>query len=62
MDRVIDVASPLGRLRLRPERDGDEDFRFDLFCNLAAAGMADGRLRSEPVAASHAPPVPGADR
>lgn len=33
MNRVIEVASPLGRLRLRPERDGDEDFRFELFCN-----------------------------
>lgn len=33
MDRVIDIPSPLGKLRLRPERDGDEDFRFDLFCN-----------------------------
>ncbi|MFI0845888.1 GNAT family N-acetyltransferase [Mesorhizobium sp. IMUNJ 23232] len=32
MDQVIDVASPLGRLRLRPERDDDEDFRLDLFC------------------------------
>ena len=33
MNRVIDVASPLGKLRLRAERDGDEDFRFELFCN-----------------------------
>ena len=33
MGRAIDVTSPLGRLRLRPERAGDRDFRFDLFCN-----------------------------
>lgn len=33
MDRVIDISSPLGKLRLRPERAGDEDFRFDLFCS-----------------------------
>lgn len=33
MDRVIDIPSPQGKLRLRPERDVDADFRFDLFCN-----------------------------
>ncbi|MEQ1951730.1 GNAT family N-acetyltransferase [Mesorhizobium sp. CN2-181] len=32
MDRVIDFASPPGRLRLRPETEADRDFRFELFC------------------------------
>jgi ribosomal protein S18 acetylase RimI-like enzyme len=26
------IASPIGTLHLRPERPGDRDFRFDLFC------------------------------
>ena len=26
------IASPIGLLHLRPERPGDRDFRFDLFC------------------------------
>ncbi|PSJ65703.1 GNAT family N-acetyltransferase [Kumtagia ephedrae] len=33
MHDVVDVASPLGRLQLRPEREDDQAFRFDLFCN-----------------------------
>jgi ribosomal protein S18 acetylase RimI-like enzyme len=32
MDDVISLDSPVGLLRLRPERDEDRDFRFDLFC------------------------------
>jgi ribosomal protein S18 acetylase RimI-like enzyme len=32
MDDVIAIASPLGRLELRPERDDDQPFRFELFC------------------------------
>jgi ribosomal protein S18 acetylase RimI-like enzyme len=32
MDDVISLDSPVGPLRLRPERDEDRDFRFHLFC------------------------------
>jgi hypothetical protein len=31
-NEVISLDSPVGPLRLRPERDEDRDFRFDLFC------------------------------
>lgn len=33
MEDVTEISSPLGALRLRPERDGDRDFRFRLFCD-----------------------------
>lgn len=33
MDRRTDIPSSLGLLRLRAEQEGDQDFRFDLFCN-----------------------------
>jgi ribosomal protein S18 acetylase RimI-like enzyme len=32
-DSVIEIASPHGNLRLRPERDADRDFRYALFCD-----------------------------
>jgi len=32
MDDVISIPSPLGHLTLRPERDGDQAFRYRLFC------------------------------
>jgi ribosomal protein S18 acetylase RimI-like enzyme len=32
MDEVISIASPLGRLELRPEREEDRAFRYRLFC------------------------------
>jgi RimJ/RimL family protein N-acetyltransferase len=31
MEEVIDISSPLGTLRLRPEQEEDRDFRFRLF-------------------------------
>jgi RimJ/RimL family protein N-acetyltransferase len=31
-ENIIEIASPMGMLRLRPERDEDDDFRFELFC------------------------------
>jgi ribosomal protein S18 acetylase RimI-like enzyme len=31
-ESVIEIASPHGILRLRPERDADRDFRYALFC------------------------------
>jgi ribosomal protein S18 acetylase RimI-like enzyme len=31
MDDVIEIASPLGSLRLRPEREADQPFRYRLF-------------------------------
>ncbi|WP_442581708.1 GNAT family N-acetyltransferase [Mesorhizobium sp. ASY16-5R] len=33
MNRVINIPSPLGKLRLRPEGPRDQDFRFELFRN-----------------------------
>ncbi|MDQ6434868.1 GNAT family N-acetyltransferase [Mesorhizobium sp. LHD-90] len=33
MNHPIDISSPLGKLRLRPERERDQKFRFELFCN-----------------------------
>jgi RimJ/RimL family protein N-acetyltransferase len=33
MDHVIDIPSPYGVLRLRPEREDDHDFRYQLFCD-----------------------------
>lgn len=32
MDDTISIPSPLGSLMLRPEREDDEGFRYDLFC------------------------------
>lgn len=32
MSEVIVIPSPRGLLHLRPERDGDRDFRYRLFC------------------------------
>lgn len=32
-DSAIDIASPAGTVRLRPERQSDRDFRYALFCN-----------------------------
>jgi ribosomal protein S18 acetylase RimI-like enzyme len=39
-DNVIEIASPLGMLRLRPECEDDHAFRFDLFCASRAADFA----------------------
>lgn len=33
MEHPIDIPSPLGPLRLRPECAEDQDFRYRLFCN-----------------------------
>jgi ribosomal protein S18 acetylase RimI-like enzyme len=33
MQAFIDIPSPVGALRLRPERPEDRDFRFRLFCD-----------------------------
>jgi len=33
MDNVLHVASPVGLLHLRPERDDDRGFRYQLFCD-----------------------------
>jgi ribosomal protein S18 acetylase RimI-like enzyme len=32
MDDAISIPSPLGALTLRPEREDDQAFRYDLFC------------------------------
>jgi ribosomal protein S18 acetylase RimI-like enzyme len=32
-DSAVEIASPLGNVRLRPEREADRDFRYVLFCN-----------------------------
>jgi len=32
MSDVREIPSPVGMLRLRPEREGDQDFRYRLFC------------------------------
>jgi len=32
-ESIIEIASPHGDLRLRPERDADRDFRYALFCD-----------------------------
>lgn len=37
---VIELPSPLGVLRLRPERDEDDAFRFALFCQSRPAELA----------------------
>ena len=37
---VIEIASPAGHLRLRPERDEDDDFRFALFCQSRPTELA----------------------
>jgi len=33
MDDIIAIASPVGDVHLRPERDADAEFRFRLFCD-----------------------------
>jgi ribosomal protein S18 acetylase RimI-like enzyme len=33
MNEMIEVPSPVGLLQLRPEREEDRDFRFQLFCD-----------------------------
>ncbi|SDR22762.1 Ribosomal protein S18 acetylase RimI [Rhizobiales bacterium GAS113] len=33
MQEAYDIPSPVGVLRLRPERDEDQDFRYRLFCD-----------------------------
>lgn len=32
MNDAVEIASPLGKMNLRPERDDDRDFRYRLFC------------------------------
>jgi ribosomal protein S18 acetylase RimI-like enzyme len=39
-DDVIEIASELGPVRLRPEQDHDHAFRFALFCETHAAEFA----------------------
>jgi GNAT superfamily N-acetyltransferase len=45
---IIEINSPLGMLRLRPEREADQAFRFALFCQSRPAELA--LLPLEPVA------------
>ena len=45
---VVEIGSALGTLRLRPERDDDQAFRFELFCQSRPAEFA--LLRLEPAA------------
>src|SRR5262249_48771764 len=33
MDEIVEIPSPAGPVRLRPERDDDRDFRYRLFCD-----------------------------
>jgi ribosomal protein S18 acetylase RimI-like enzyme len=33
MDDILHIPSPAGPIRLRPERDDDRDFRYQLFCD-----------------------------
>lgn len=33
MDDILHIPSPAGSVRLRPERDDDRDFRYQLFCD-----------------------------
>jgi ribosomal protein S18 acetylase RimI-like enzyme len=47
-ENIIEIDSPLGMLRLRPERDEDDDFRFQLFCQSCPTEFA--LLRLEPAA------------
>jgi GNAT superfamily N-acetyltransferase len=47
-ETIIEIPSPLGVLRLRPERDEDDDFRFQLFCQSCPTEFA--LLRLEPAA------------
>ncbi len=49
MEDVTEISSPLGALRLRPERVGDQDFRFRLFC--------DSRLPEFALLAQHVGPA-----
>jgi ribosomal protein S18 acetylase RimI-like enzyme len=39
-DGVIEIASKLGPVRLRPEREDDDAFRFALFCETRSAEFA----------------------
>jgi ribosomal protein S18 acetylase RimI-like enzyme len=47
-ENIIEIPSPLGMMRLRPERDEDDDFRFQLFCQSCPTEFA--LLRLEPAA------------
>jgi RimJ/RimL family protein N-acetyltransferase len=40
MDDTVEIPSPLGLLRLRPEREDDLAFRFRLFCDSRAPEFA----------------------
>jgi ribosomal protein S18 acetylase RimI-like enzyme len=40
IEGVIELPSSLGVVRLRPEQEGDNDFRFALFCETRAADFA----------------------
>jgi len=40
VDDVLEIASPVGLLHLRPERDDDRDFRYRLFCDTRQAEFA----------------------
>jgi ribosomal protein S18 acetylase RimI-like enzyme len=33
MDDICEIVSPAGAVRLRPERDEDQDIRYSLFCD-----------------------------
>src|SRR5437588_4784230 len=46
MSDAIEVSSPVGIVRLRPERADDEDFRYRLFCDSRPAEWA--LVRIEP--------------
>lgn len=45
---IMEIALPFGTLRLRPEQDDDDAFRFVLFCHSRPAEL--GRLQIEPAA------------
>jgi ribosomal protein S18 acetylase RimI-like enzyme len=47
-ENIIEIDSPLGMLRLRAERDEDDDFRFQLFCQSCPTEFA--LLQLEPAA------------
>jgi ribosomal protein S18 acetylase RimI-like enzyme len=40
MDAIVEIPSPAGVLRLRPEREDDRDFRYRLFCASRPAELA----------------------
>lgn len=47
-ENIVEIGSTLGMLRLRPERDEDDGFRFQLFCQSCPAEFA--LLQLEPAA------------